>query len=309
MKPIVTLTLNPSIDSSCQTEKVQPTRKVRTFDERYDPGGGGLNAARVIRELGGEAFAMYLAGGLTGAVLDHLVESAGISHRRIHIKELTRVSHIVRERSSGLEYRFTPEGPAVRDVEWRTCCAELAEIDFDYIIASGSLPRGVPEDFYCRIVDMATSKGARVVLDTSGPALRAALRRGVYLAKPSLGELETVVGRSLREPVAQEEAARELVAQRSADILTVTLGQDGALLVTPDQCLRLAAPPVEAVSAVGAGDSFIAAMTLGLAQGRTAKDAFVLAVAAGTATVLTPGTELCRRVDVEQLYQELVTQV
>lgn len=305
MKPIVTLTLNPSIDSSCQAENVQPTRKVRTFDERYDPGGGGLNAARVIRELGGEAFAVYMAGGLTGEVLDHLVENAGISHRRIHIQELTRVSHIVRERATGLEYRFTPEGPAVRDDEWRACCTALAEIDFDYVIASGSLPRGVPEDFYCRIIELATDKGARVVLDTSGAALRSALRRGVYLAKPSLGELESVVGRSLREPAAQEEAAQELVAQGAVDILTVTLGQDGALLVTADQCLRLAAPAVEAISAVGAGDSFVAAMTLGLAQGRSPEEAFMLAVAAGTATVLTPGTELCRRADVERLFRQL----
>ena len=108
MKPIVTLTLNPSIDASCQADTVHPIRKIRTSDERFDPGGGGINAARVIRELGGEAVAVYFAGGSTGAALTEMIGAIGLPHRPIPIAGVTRISHVVFERSSGNEYRFVP---------------------------------------------------------------------------------------------------------------------------------------------------------------------------------------------------------
>lgn len=305
MKTIVTLTLNPAIDGAAEAEKVQPIRKVRTWGERYDPGGGGINAARVVRELGGAAFAIYLSGGTTGPVLDELVQSAGIESLRIPIADHTRISHTVHERSSGLEFRFVPEGPVVAPAEWQACLAALEGVDCDYLLASGSLPRGVPANFYVEVAKVASRNGAKVVLDTSGEALRAATAHGVFLIKPSLGEMEELVGQKLAEPVDQERAARELVESGAAEVVALTLGRDGALLATRSGLRRLAGVKVKPKSAVGAGDSFLAAMTLGLAQGRDSEDAFALAVAAGTATVLTMGTELCRREDVERIYQEI----
>ena len=305
MKPIVTLTLNPAIDSSCQADEVGPVHKVRTFEERYDPGGGGINVARVIRELGGEALAVYLAGGLTGQAFTNMVDAIGLQHRAIHIRGDTRVSHTVYERSSGQEYRFVPQGPEIHDDEWQACLRELEGLEFDYLVASGSLPKGVPDDFYARVARMVSDKGARFVLDTSGAALKRALECGVYLVEPNLRELESVVGRSLREPAEQEEAARQLIARGRAEVVTLSLGADGALLATGAGCRRLHAPKVKPKSAVGAGDSFVGAMTIGLAQGRPPEDAFALAVATGTATVLTMGTELCRREDVERIYRQI----
>ena len=305
MKPIVTLTLNPAIDSSCQADEVGPVHKIRTFDERYDPGGGGINVARVIRELGGDAIAVYLAGGLTGQAFTDMVDAIGLQHRAIPISGNTRVAHTVYERSSGQEYRFVPQGPEIHDDEWQACLRELEGLDFDYLVASGSLPKGLPEDFYAQVARIAADKGARFVLDTSGVALKLALEHGVYLVKPNLRELETAVGRAQRQPAQQEEAARQLIARGRAEIVTVSLGADGALLATCAGCQRLSAPKIKPRSAVGAGDSFVGAMTLGLAQGRTPMDAFVLAVATGTATVLTVGTELCRREDVERIYRQI----
>ena len=305
MKPIVTLTLNPAIDSSCQADEVRPVHKVRTFEERYDPGGGGINVARVIRELGGEALAVYLAGGLTGQAFTHMVDAIGLQHRAIHIRGYTRVSHTVYERSSGQEYRFVPQGPEIHADEWQACLRELEDLEFDYLVASGSLPKGVPDDFYARVAGMVSEKAARFVLDSSGEALKRALEAGVYLVKPNLRELESVVGRSLRKPAEQEEAASQLVARGRAEIVTVSLGADGALLATGAGCRRLRALNVKPRSAVGAGDSFVGAMTLGLAEGRTPEDAFARAVATGTATVLTMGTELCRREDVERIYRQI----
>jgi 6-phosphofructokinase 2 len=305
MKPIVTLTLNPAIDASCQAEEIRPIRKIRTSEERYDPGGGGVNVARVIRELGGEALAVYFAGGLTGQAFNDMLGAIGLEHRVVPIAGMTRVSHTVYERSSGQEYRFVPEGPALGAKEWQAGLAVLETLDADYVVASGSLPKGVPDDFYARIARSARERGIRFVLDTSGEALRQALEIGVHLIKPNLGELEGLLGCALPAPTEQEVAAKQLVDDGRAEIVTVSLGADGALLATKDGCFRLRTPKITPRSAVGAGDSFVAGMTLGLATGRAPKDAFALAVATGTATVLTMGTELCRRADVLRIYRQI----
>jgi 6-phosphofructokinase 2 len=302
VKPIVTLTLNPSIDGASEAEAVRPTHKIRTSNERYDPGGGGINVARVVNELGGTSLAVYLAGGATGSVLDDLLRARGIAGRRIGISDHTRVSHAVYERSTGLEYRFVPEGPVIEGEACRRCLDEIERLDFDYLVASGSLPRGVGSGFYVQVGEIVRRKGAKLVLDTSGAALRETLAAGgVHLVKPSLGEFEQFSGRSLREAAAQEEAALDLVRTGRAALVAVTMGHEGALLASADGVVRHAALPVIARSAVGAGDSFVAGMTLALAQGQAPAEAFRVGIAAGTAAVLTPGTELCRREDVERL--------
>jgi 6-phosphofructokinase 2 len=240
---------------------------------------------------------------MTGSALDRLVRDSGIKARQIPIAGRTRVSHTVHESCSGLEYRFVPQGPVLEQREWEACLAALDEIDCEYLVASGSLPRGVPEGFYVQVGDIAASKGAKFILDTSGGALRKASECGVYLIKPSLGELEELVGEELSEAGDQERAVRALIDRRAAEIVALTLGRDGAVLGTRAGLCRLDGLKVKSRSAVGAGDSFLAGMTLGLVQGRDPEDAFALAVAAGTAAVTTAGTELCHRADVERLYR------
>jgi len=306
MKPIVTLTLNPSIDESSEAEVVRPIRKTRTHNQRYDPGGGGINVARVASELGAPACAIYFAGGATGSLLDALLRGRGFEPKRIDIAGNTRISHMIFETSTGLEYRFVPEGPEILEHECKTCLAALDRMSFDFLVASGSLPRQIAPTFYVRVGEIARRKGAKFILDTSGLALEKTLSAGgVYLAKPSLGEFEHIVGRSLADERAQEEAALELVKRGAVSLLAVTLGRDGAFLASERGIRRIAAMPVEARSAVGAGDSFVAGMTVGLAQGMEIEEAFIYGMAAGTAAVLTPGTELCRRADVERLFAEL----
>jgi 6-phosphofructokinase 2 len=304
-KRIVTLTLNPAVDSSCSTHRVRPMHKVRTTNERFDPGGGGINVARVINELGGESFAVFLAGGRSGDVLDELVRHARVLAHRISIDEPTRVSHVVFEESSGQEYRFTPEGPCIAEPEWRAALDFIGLLDIDFVVASGSLPRGVPVDVYARLAADVRRRGGRLVLDTSGPALAASLEEGVYLAKPSRGEFSALVGADLSDPRALEAAARDLVAAGRVQLLAVTMGHDGALLASADGVRWLGTPEVEAKSAVGAGDSFVGGMVHGLSQGEPVERAFALGVAAGTATVLTTGTELCRKTDVMRFWELL----
>jgi 6-phosphofructokinase 2 len=306
MPRIVTLTVNPTIDGASETETVRPTRKMRTSNETYEPGGGGINVARVLRELGGDAFALYLAGGVTGPILEELLKQMGIASRRLAIRGATRISHTVFERSTGREFRFVPEGPDVSENEWRQALGALADMSFDYLVASGSLCRGVPQDFYVHAAQIAHDKNAQVILDTSGDALRQSVEAGgIYVVKPSLGELETLAGQKLPEPGQQEEAALRIVRSGKVEAMAVTLGHRGAFLAQADGVVRLDAINAEVRSAVGAGDSFVAGMTYGLAEGRSMLEAFRLGIAAGTAAVLTPGTQMARRHDVERFYAQL----
>ncbi len=303
MKPVVTVTLNPCIDAASEAESVQPVHKVRTTHERYYPGGGGVNVARVIAELGGAALPVYLRGGATGALLDDLLIAAGFTPLSVQIAGYTRISHAVFDRSSGLEYRFVPEGPEVAAADWARLRDLIASLDFDWLVASGSLPRGLAPGCYAELAALAAARGARFALDTSGPALAEAVAAGpLALVKPSLGEFRRLTGLPLATPEEAAAAAVALRADRRVEFVALTLGREGALLAGPEGVLRLTPPDVPVASATGAGDSFLGAMVFALAQGRPAAEAFRLGVAAGTAAVLTPGTELCRREDVRRLY-------
>lgn len=299
------MTLNPAIDVSCEAGQVRPTHKIRTSDERMDPGGGGINVARVACRLGASVRAVFLAGGPTGHVLDALLERAGLDRAMIAIGGDTRMSLNVYERSSGCEYRFVPEGPRIEEAEWRACLDQARNFASDYVVASGSLPRGAPDDFYARLA-RSLADDVRLVLDTSGAELREALQGGgLFLVKPSRSEVEELAGRPLpsRQDVAA--AASALVGQGRAEHVAVTLGHEGAVLADGSGVCALPALAVEARSAVGAGDSFLAGMVTGFTRGLGSRQAFRLAVAAGTAAVLTPGTDLCHAEDVERLLEQV----
>ena len=245
---LVTLTVNPAIDAACVADEVVPMRKVRTRDERYDPGGGGINVARMIRELGGEAVAFYLAGGITGQALEGLIERSGIAAVRVPIAGSPGSATRSYETSTGHEFRFTPEGPEVTQAEWHNCLEVLSIVDCDYFVASGSLARGMPPDFYARVARLAKARGGRVVFDSSGTALHHALAEGVYLVKPSRRELEHLLGRKATTPADEEALAREVVDSGRAEVVALTLGGQGAVLATRDRRLRLPSPQVEAAA-------------------------------------------------------------
>lgn len=299
---IVTLTLNPAVDLACETAAVVPTRKVRMTGEIYDAGGGGINVARVIHELGGEALAVLMAGGATGNFLQELLDEAGVERRIVPVHGRTRISVTVHDHASQLEYRFVPEGPLITEAEWRSVLSALEEIETGWLVASGSLPRGVPQDFYARLARIAAHRGQRLVLDTSGPALKAALGQGLTLVKPSLGEFEELLGRPVRDPQDQAAQALALVRAGAAQMVAVSLGAEGALLATPQGVLRLGAPAVAMRSAVGAGDGFVAGMTFGLARQLEPEEAFAWGIATGSAAVMSYGTAHLRRADVQALY-------
>ncbi|MCP3097540.1 1-phosphofructokinase family hexose kinase [Myxococcus sp. K15C18031901] len=307
MPHIVTLTLNPAIDVATSVPVVTPEHKLRCGSVRRDPGGGGINVAHVVRELGGESIAVYTRGGATGLLLEELLEDKGLLRRSIPVEGSTRESFTVAEGTSAREYRFILPGPVLSEREWQRCLDAVAEVSVGaaFIVASGSLPQGVPEDFYARVVRLARRLDVRAVVDTSGPPLALALAEGVYLAKPNRRELRELTGVAAEDVATQAEAARDLVARGRAQLLAVSMGAEGALLTTRDGQLRATTPPVEPRSSVGAGDSFVAGLTLALARGRPHDEALRWGIAAGTAALLSQGTDLCKRADAERLFTQV----
>lgn len=306
--PIVTLTMNPALDVSSTVDRVVSEHKLRCGPSRFDPGGGGVNVSRAIRNLGGHSVAVYPLGGPTGQAYRGFLEEAGVIGRVITIAGNTRESFTVDETTTGEQYRFVLQGPTFREPEWRACLSVVADHlpVGGFLVASGSLPPGVPDDFYAMLARIGHEHHIRVVVDASGPALSAALDEGVFLIKPSRDELAELVDApgELDRPE-QVEAARTIVVDGRAQVVALTLGAGGAVLVTADDELHLPTPKVDVASAVGAGDAFLAGLVLRLAEGRPLADAFRTAVAAGSATAMLPATELCRAEDVARLEEEL----
>jgi 6-phosphofructokinase 2 len=304
MRPIVTLTMNPALDVSTEVPALVPTIKLRCGPVRHEAGGGGVNAARAITSLGGPALALYAAGGPTGAMLAPFLAHEGVPHRALPVAGATRENLAVLDRSRDELFRLVLPGPPMTRPEWLRCldAAVAASEGCPYLVASGSLPPGVPDDFYARLARALQPTGTRLLLDCCGPPLRAALDDGrAHAIKPNFREFDELMGGELTD-AEREEAAARLVEEGRAEAVIVTLGPRGALLVAGGERVTIAAPAVSrAGSPVGAGDCFMGALALALAQGRTLAAACALGVAAAAAAVMTPGTEPCRRDDVERL--------
>ena len=264
----------------------------------------------MIRELGGEAVAFYLAGGITGQALEGLIEHSGIAAVRVPIAGLTRVSHTVYETRTGHEFRFTPEGPEVTATECHNCLEVLSIVDGDWFVASGSLARGMPADFYASVARLVKARGGEMVLDSSGAALHQALAEGVYLVKPSRRELEHLLGRKATTPAEEEALAREVVDSGRAEIVALTLGADGAVLATRERDPAPGEPAGGGQKCGGRRRQPSSARWSGRwRNGRPVTEAFAYGVAAGAATAMTPGTELCSRADVERLARSVCEQL
>ena len=302
---IVTLTLNPAVDLASTAESVIPTHKIRTANEHVDAGGGGINVSRVIHTLGGDTLALVLAGGATGDWIANILTEAAVPARILPIAEHTRVSLTVYDKSSKQDYRFVPEGPSISTAELNAALDAIGGTDGAWLIASGSLPRGVPDDTYATVAGIAAQHGMRFVLDTSGKALDAALHSGLDLIKPSLRELEHLVGRPLPDAESQNAEALRLVRSGATRRAAVSLGADGALLATPDGVVRMPALPGEVRSAVGAGDAFLASMVLAFSRGATPADALRWGIAAGSAATQSTGTARLTEASVAACYARL----
>jgi 6-phosphofructokinase 2 len=306
MHRILTLTLNPAIDLTTSVSKMVPGRKLRCEPPRIHPGGGGVNVSRTIKELGGTSVALVAVGGTTGAQMRELLAGAGIDAVFIDAKGSTRQSFAVHDRSTGEQFRFVLPGPTQDNAFAERTLSVLTELlaagDYRHVVASGSLPLGLPVGFYGSVAEVVNASGARLILDASGPALEAALGRGVFLLRINAGEAQLLAEILNIDPNNPERLCRTIVNERAADVVIVALGAEGALLVSGAGAVRIQSPHVEVASPVGAGDSFVGALTFALSEGWSLESACAYGVAAAAAAVTTEATELARKADVDRLY-------
>lgn len=310
MARILTLTMNPALDAFTSVPRVEPAHKLRCGAPRYDAGGGGINVARVIHRLGGDVLALFPVGGLTGQRLCGLLEQEQVPTRTITVAGDTRESFTAHDQASGHDYRFVLPGPQLQAPEWQACLDAIAVAwpAPSFLVASGSLPPGVPQDFYAQAAQAAQARGMQVVVDASGTALAAALAQGVFLIKPSLRELAGLTGLPLDSQAAQRQACERIIRKGQAKMVALSLGDQGAMLVSDGQAWCSPALPVPVQSTVGAGDSFLAGLLWALDQGRDPAQALAHGMAAGAAALLSDGTALCTPEDMRRLLPQVRVQ-
>lgn len=306
MSQIVTITFNPTIDKSTTINALAPEKKLRCTAPKFEPGGGGINVSRAIKKLGGTSLAIFPAGGHTGEFLKSLLSEEDIDTLVVDTVSRTRENFIALDTSTNYQYRFGMPGSELKEQEWRSCLQKLEELKgVKFIVASGSLPPGVPEEVFAEIAAIAKTKGAKFIADTSGTALQKAAEEGVFLLKPNLGELSALLGKEEVRTGEAEEYAQELIRKYGSKVVVVSLGASGALLVTEENALQVVPPVVKKQSTVGAGDSMVAGIVHTLSQGGNIEEAVKYGVACGTAATMNAGTELCKLEDVQILLKHV----
>ena len=302
---IVTLTINPSLDKSTQFTGLVAEQKIRCGTPRYDAGGGGINVSKAISRLGGETLCVFTSGGSPGIKLEELVQKEGIAIKIIPTQNWTRENLVALDTNTNAQYRFCFPGTPISDVEKGNILQTIQELKTKYLVVSGSLNEGLSPDFYQQIADLAKISGTKLIVDTSGEALKKVLEKGVYLAKPNVGELAKLIGVERLEMDEVAPAARKLIEKGSAEIVVVSLGAQGAVLVTATQTEFVPAPNVVKKSTVGAGDSMVGAMVWALSQNKPLKEVVQWGVACGSAATMNEGTQLFKLEDAKRLFEEL----
>ena len=305
MEAVLTITLNPAIDKNFMVDRLVPDHKLRCGNPKVDPGGGGVNVARAINRLGGRAVAMVVAGGRNGKYLTDMLEEQGLETRCIDAGMETRENITISETASNKQYRLVMDGPSMgKDIQ-DAVLSTLQSLDPfpGIVVASGSLPPGTPEDFFARIGAIVSQKKSKYILDTSGKALEAGAGQGVYLLKPNLRELSILSGREELVLDQVDDAADVLIKKGIAQVVVVSLGPGGAMLVHKDGYRHIPAPTVPRKSTVGAGDSMVGGMVHAMQMGLGLDEIVMMGVACGTAATMNEGTQLFRKEDAERLFE------
>lgn len=295
---ILTITLNPALDMSTAVEAVIAGPKLRCHEPSVEPGGGGINVSRAIQKLGGTSHALVAAGGANGERLVELL--------RQHISDVivfkqsveTRQSFAVTDMQSRKQYRFVLPGPhwtrADVDAFWSVMDGEVKTDS--WVVLSGSMPTGIPENFTATLNEHLSRKGARLFVDTSNAALTAVAHKAhepYYLMRTDAEEAKMLAGKSFKDASDLANFAESLVERKIAEHVVMSIGDNETIAVSANDKFVCTPPEIPVISAVGAGDSMVGAMALKLSQGHSFRDAVTYGVAAAGAAVETPATQLC----------------
>ena len=299
---IVTLTVNPAIDKSTKFSGLVAEQKIRCEEPRFDAGGGGINVSKAIARLGGKSLAIFTSGGASGQLLEDLVQKETIDYQVINTKKWIRESFTAVDTLTNSQYRFGMPGAEIDKEESDEILSKIEQLRPDFLVASGSLPPKIGDDFYEKLALISQKIGSKLIIDTSGEPLKFAIEKGVYLLKPNVSELAKLVGKETLEMDEVDDAARDIISKGGCEIVVVSLGPQGAMLVTKDFCEHIPAPPVQKKSTVGAGDSMVGGMVWALSMGKTLQEMLRWGVACGSAATMNEGTQLFKNEDAQRLF-------
>lgn len=309
MTEILTVTLNPALDLSSETDRVLPDRKLRCAVPRVQAGGGGVNVSRAIAILGGTSRALVGVGGNTGTQLIQLLtEQPGLTALALELPHETRSSLSVIDRGAGQQFRFVMPGPTWSPQDAATADSRIVELaaQTDLLVVSGSVPPGLADNFFCRLADRLPQR-TRMILDTSGAALSAVAGagQGLYALRMDHDEAQMLSGHPCAELTEIAALARNLHRRGVAEQVLIAAGAQGTVLANDQGCWLTRPPVVRVHSKTGAGDSFVAGFTQALAQGHGPLEACRFGTAAAASAVTTPDTDLCSAAETQRYANEV----
>lgn len=306
-KTILTITLNPSVDKSSSVENISPEKKLRCNSPKYEAGGGGVNVSRALKRLEISSDAFFTSSGRTGRLLEELLQAEQLNIFPFYVTTETRENFTVLDIYSNKQYRFGFPGELLTQQEQNEILnrVEIMNPFPDFVVISGSLPAETDADLMRLLVNTCQSKGSKVIIDTSGEALKAAVEEGVFLLKPNIGELAALVGKDKLEETDVDQAAQLIISQGKAEIVVVSLGSQGAILFSATEKNQIEAPKVEVKSTVGAGDSMVAGMVSVLVKGGDYKEVLSMGIACGSATTMAEGTGLFTKENAMRLFNRI----
>lgn len=291
-QPIVTVTLNPALDQTVHVSQFQTGQVNRVFDQRVDPGGKGINVAKVVRALGHSVCVTGFLGQDNCHGFYEYFRKQGISNHFVELSGAARVNiKIVDEPSNQVtEINFPGLTCTPPDLDKLQQVIKGLAHEGQWFVLSGSLPQGVSEDIYQQMIVLLKKQGAKVFLDSSGSALREGIKAIPHAMKPNLDELSQLVGRPLEQETEIRAAVEELLASGIQQVI-VSLGARGAIVAQNQEFFIARPPAVVAKSTVGAGDAMVAGFVAGQTERFSLKDCIRLGTAAATASVIQPGTQ------------------
>ncbi|MUU77089.1 1-phosphofructokinase family hexose kinase [Winogradskyella endarachnes] len=298
---IVTLTVNPALDKSAKIAQLLPEQKLKCNAIEFQAGGGGVNISRVLHTLGVKNNCVFTCGGDTGKKLKKLLEDEQLQITPVNVEAWTRENLAVVDAKTDLQYRFGMPGKGLSNTEIKTLKNTINKLvtEDSIFILSGSIPDDMSPSFYVELIEDLTAKNVKIIIDTSGKALKESLKKPVFLMKPNQGELAQLAGKDFLTKTEQEEFAKQLIKNKQAEYVVVSLGARGAFLASSNGIFYQNTPSVKVKSTIGAGDSMVAGLVYGIVQGFSSENILKWGVICGVATTMTGGTNLATQENME----------
>ena len=299
---IVTLTLNPAVDRNVQADRLVFEDRAYILSTNETAGGRGINASTVIHAFGGATKAIACTGGKNGKRFEELLAGVGFPTALVKIRHSIRANLTIVDKQ-GLAVKLNERGPHIQASELEKVERTVAE-NLDgakWLMLCGSVPPGVAPDFYARIIRLAQKANVKTLLDTDGDALVSGMDAGPTAVAPNQAEAERLLNRALITQAHFKNAASRMVAM-GAESVILSLGSRGAVAANKDTVLSAAAPSIDAVCPIGAGDALAAAFVWALAEGKPFEEAVKWGVAAGTASAALPGISFPTMAQTEKMF-------